>query len=151
MALALPHPSTQALLLILWQFVYLTVIFRRQSRFGLGVIVYSAAWYGLLLWVGAPWLMAIMILTAVEAATVAIIALYAPKAWRIVSLVFAIMGMLIIVWGLIGPVSHHWRILTALVIASVVSATTVALIISGFGSFGIRGLGREGAEFPELK
>ncbi len=148
--LALPQLKLPTVLLILWQILYLAVLFRRHVRFGLGMAIYSAVWYGLLIWLGVPWVMAIMILTTIEVASVAIIALCAPEPRRTIALAFAAAGVLIIIGGLIVPVSHHWRVIAALTIAVIASAAGVAFMVSGFGNFGMTPFGARRSGVPSL-
>lgn len=129
-------------LLALWQALYLIVIFRRDMRFGLAAAGYTIAWYGLLVWAGAPWTMAIAILTALEAVSVGIVVRYAPKTQRVIALAFTAVAGLLIIVSLIEPIVKHWRVAVGLLTVCVLTASGLAYFLSGFGRFGVGSLRR---------
>jgi hypothetical protein len=137
-----PHFSFPEALLILWQAGYLSVIYRRRVWFGLAATGYSIVWYALLIWVGAPWVMALTILTTLEAASVGAVSFYSPRLPRALALTFVSSAAILIVWVLAEPVAQHWRIVLACTIALVIPTLTLVCFISGFGKFGMAFLRR---------
>ena len=127
-------------LMSLWQAIYLIMTFWRSIRFGLGLTVYMIAWLGLLIATGTSAVMAIAILTALEAASVAVIVQYAPKVKRVIALVFSSAAALLVVLSLIEPIAKHWRVVAGLLIICMLTAGGLAYLLSGFGKFGIGSL-----------
>lgn len=144
-----PCLSFAEALLILWQAAYLSVILRRRAWFGLAATGYSAAWYALWIWAGAPWVTAFTILVALEAASVGAVSSRSPRLPRAVALAFVFAAAVLILWALVAQIELHWRILLAAVIALVTSALILAYFLSGSGKFGLASLRRQKIDSPQ--
>ncbi|WP_328442737.1 hypothetical protein [Amycolatopsis sp. NBC_00438] len=118
-----------------WQACFLAGIFYKHVRLGFATLAYTLIWVGLLLWVGALEPEIAAVLVVVEVAVITAIYWRAPKAARLGSSAFGMVGVLLAVVGWFGPGGRYWpEVVTSVVLVGIL-LLALGAILTGGGKF----------------